>query len=199
MQVSATDQLPRRSWRIVLLILVLLPFLPELIIAATAALAAAAGCHVEDKAACLIGPLSPSGMIAVALSAGTLVGLGFGFGVAILWLVLCFIAASVGWTRLWMRLLLGAVITVIFALLPYIAPALAIAGFVNASCQPNEGGVGPCVIYGVDIDGAAHEAVTAIWLAFLGVPIALGMFVIYAVVIVIVRALASRRRAQPGP
>ena len=181
----------RRVWRFALIVLVVIPFLPELAVLATSALASIAGCHVGDKAACAVGPLSPSVMIATALNAGNFVSIGF--GVAALWLALCFVAISFGWAAMPCRLLLAAAVAIFFALLPYIAPALAIGALANPDCHPNEGGVGPCVTYGSDLDGAAHDAVAAIWLLALGAPIAFGSFAIYAIALIVIRALASRR------
>jgi hypothetical protein len=51
------------------------------------------------------------------------------------------------------RLVLGFAVAVVFAVLPYFGPMLAIANFANANCRPNEGGVGACIIFGGYVGG----------------------------------------------
>jgi hypothetical protein len=186
----------RHLWRLALLLLVLLPFLPELAIYAATALAKMKGCAVDQKLACLIGPISVSGTIVWALETGLLRGASFSVGIAAAWLGLCYIVVSLGWAHMSSRLLLAFVVTVIFALLPYFGPMLALAHLVNPNCQPNEGGVGPCVIYGGHIGDAAHHAVTEPWLIFIGGPIAFGSFLVYVLVALVVRAAAAKREVR---
>jgi hypothetical protein len=74
---------------------------------------------------------------------------------------------------------------------------LSIAHLENPNCHPNEGGVGPCLIYGGNVGSVAHDAVTLGWLVFAGAPIALGAYVIYVIVAIFIR-LVSRRRGAPS-
>lgn len=195
MNTKATKESRRHGWRMALLLLVVLPFLPEIIIYATAAVAKAGGCLVDDDWVCWIAGVRVSDVVAHLLRVGVIVAVGFGYGIAAAWLALCYLAITRGWARLISRLLLALLVSVIFAFLPYLAPALAIAPLVNTHCEPNEGGVGRCEIFGGDVGSAAHETVIVPWLIFVGVPIAFGAVVIYAIVAAIIRVVAARRVA----
>jgi hypothetical protein len=187
---------PRRLWRIALLVLVVLPFLPEIAIYAAAALAKIMGCQLEQKAACAIGSLQISDVIAAALTAATFVGVGLAFyGIVALWLALCYFAVTKGWPHTPSRLLLALGIALVFAFLPYFGPMLAIADLENPNCQPNEGGVGPCVMFGGNVGSPAHDVVTVGWLIVVGAPIALAALVVYVIVLFVIRATAGRRSA----
>lgn len=185
----------QRRWRIALLGLVVVPFLPEIAFYATAGLAMLKGCAVEQKAACTIGPLSVADILANLLEAGLLIGGLFAFGGVVLWLGLCLVAVIGGWQRVWSRLLIGLAVSLVFAVLPYFAPMIAIGNFAHPQCQPNEGGVGPCVMFGDEVGSPAHESVVAGWFVFWGAPIAFAMLVIFAIV-VIVLAVRGRRSAE---
>jgi len=183
----------RRWWRIALLSFVVLPFVPEIVVLAVAAIANAAGCEAGSKVACELGSVSASGIIGSAVEAGTTIGGAFGGGVAVAWLAVCCLFITLGWTRLVSRLLLSLAVSMLFALLPYLAPALSLIPSTSESCTPNEGGVGPCVVYGGDIGDVAHDTVILPWFILQGAPMALGTFVVYAIVAVILRIMAGRR------
>src|SRR5262245_7268905 len=134
-----------RLWRFVLLALVGLPFLPEAIVLMTATAARMGGCPADVEKTCALGPLA-AGVVKFATEAAALTGEVFGVGVVLVWLVGCYAAITLGWSRLASRLLLALAVTLAFAFLPYFAPTLALGPFINAKCQPNEGGVGPCEI-----------------------------------------------------
>lgn len=185
----------RRLWRIALALLVVLPFLPEIAIFAIAGLARARGCLVDQDWVCHFAGIRVSDMIANALDAGLLVAAAFGTGVAAAWLALCYATVTLGWARLSSRLLLAILVSAIFSFLPYFGPLLAVGALVNPHCHPNEGGVGPCVIFGGNVGEPAHEAVAAPWFVFVGAPIALGAFVIYAVAVIIIRFVSRRGKA----
>jgi hypothetical protein len=102
-----------------------------------------------------------------------------------------------GWSRTRSRLLLGFAVALVFAVLPYFGPLLAIGNLVSDSCQPNEGGVGSCVMFGGYV-GPAHDAVRAGWLILAGAPIALGAFIIYAIITIIFRTLSAKRPVTPS-
>jgi hypothetical protein len=187
-------------------LLVIIPFLPEIVIWITATLAEIMGCRPDQKDTCLIWSLPVSEIIAIALriSAGFVVAatnnglLWFAVfcGAVTAWLVVCYCALTLGWARTRSRLLLGFAIAVAFAFLPYFGPLLSVAKLANSNCQPNEGGVGSCEIFGGYV-GPAHDAVRAGWLILAGAPIALGAFIIYAAVMVMVSAVSRKRSETP--
>src|SRR5580704_12424031 len=125
---STNDRQSRRRpwWRLALLLLVALPFLPEILVWAVAAIATIKGCQIDAKTACVLLGVPVSDLISRALFVGLFIATGFGLGVCAGWLAICYLVTTLGWTRLWQRLLVGAVTTAIFAILPYFAPMLAV-------------------------------------------------------------------------
>jgi hypothetical protein len=184
-----------RTWRAVLFVFVLLPLLPEALILLSSAYAAAIGCEIDAKTACAIGPPSVSDLIRKALRAAYYIGSRFADdNVVVGWLLVCFVLIVLGWSRLGSRLLLGFGVSLILAFLPYFGPKLAIEPLVNANCHPHEGGVPPeCTIYGGDVGNAAHNAVRLGWKFFYGAPVALGAFVVFAILIIAMAAISRRR------
>lgn len=192
----------RRFWRSAFLLLVALPFLPELLIGVTAVLAKMMGCQPDQDKECLIGLLSASDVIAFALRVGAgLIVAATSNGVfwfvafcivVTTWLILCYIALTLGWARTPIRLVLGVAVALVFAVMPYFGPMLAIANLVNDKCQPNEGAIGACLMFGGYV-GAAHQAVQVGWLILAGAPIALAAFVIYAIFAIVVRVGSAKR------
>lgn len=186
----------RPRWRAGLLVLVVLPLLPELVILLTSLFAGLSGCRPASDAGCSVGP-SAAEIIRHALDAGYQVGSSFGDGLAVVWLAACYGLITLGWPRLWPRLLLAFVISLACAFVPYFGPMLSISHLVNPRCEPNEGGVGDCFVFGGDVGGAAHQVVGLGWRIIEGAPIAIGMFALYALVAV-VADLRGRGRAL-GP
>ncbi|KJC47721.1 hypothetical protein UB31_18370 [Bradyrhizobium sp. LTSP849] len=201
MSIEPATEARRHWWRLALLLLVVLPFLPELAISVVGGLAKIGGCVVDQKEVCLIVGVNVSDVVSGLVTAAVVIGSAFAWlGLAAVWLVLCYLAIVRGWAGLAARLLLALLVTVVFALLPYLAPGFAIAPFVNANCQPNEGGVGSCLIFGGNVS-SAHHTVILPWLIFAGVPIALGTALACAIVMAIVRARRTRaikRSARSG-
>jgi hypothetical protein len=180
----------RGRWRIALLALVLIPFLPEIVVLFASFGAQVGGCEPGANALCHLGPLAASSVIRGALQAGSLIAVGFSFGLSAVWLAVCYLAIVWGWRQRWSRIVLALAASVLFAILPYFGPMLSISPLVNAECHPNEGGIPPwCRIYGGDVGDPAHEAVRIGWNVFLGAPLALLAFVAF----VIVLALTDRR------
>jgi hypothetical protein len=196
-------------WRLSFLLLVVVPLLPEMLIFVVQAFAKIGGCQLEQKEACLIGGIPASEIIAFALRIGAgLIVYVMNHGVlwfvifcaaAAMWIVLSFAALSLGWSRTRSRLVLGLMAALIFAVLPYFGPLLAIGNLLNENCQANEGGVGPCIIYGGHVGTPAHDAVRAGWFVLAGAPIALGAFAIYVGITVAIQAFARKRRMTPVP
>lgn len=181
----------RWFWRIGLLVLFVLPLLPEIVTLTISAIAEVSGCQVDDEKVCAVGPISSvSSVIHLALRAGFLVGVSFGSGVAAVWLALCYVSIVLGWTGLSSRLMLAFSVSLIFAFVPYFGPMLSIGHLVNPNCSPNEGRVGPCVVYGGNVGSVAHDTVFLSWWVFRGAPVALAAFGLYVLFVL--------RRAKPS-
>jgi len=189
----------RVFWRSALLVLVVLPFLPEIVIHGTTLLAKVVGCSADEPTACPIGVGSASGVIRAALNAGIDVGTRFAVGVAAVWLALCYLAIIKGWTRLSSQLWLGFGLSVIFGVLLYFAPQWSLEPLRGPHCNPDEGGIGKCDVYGGDISQTAGAAIALprYILEFgYGGPIAIGAFVLFVFVVLVVH-YAERRTAHP--
>ena len=189
----------RHWWRFALLLLVVLPFVPELVIYAVAALAKAGGCLVDENWVCTIVDVRVSGIIATMSRIGILVARYMGeYGLAVVWLGACYLTMTRGWRSLVSRLLLAFAVTLIFALLPYVGPQQAIVDLHAGNCALNESGVGRCMTFGVDI-GPSTRGVVNTNLTLVGFLIAVGSCAVYAIVAVIVRlgATLSRRGKRP--
>jgi hypothetical protein len=176
----------------VLVLLVVLPLLPEIVVLGASAIADLSGCRVDapppdaaidsqvppDPSAvarhfvptprsasgspgtvCAIGrPVSR--VISLALKAGSFVGVTFGSGLVAVWLTLCYVSITRGWTHLLSRLTLALFVSLIFAIVPYLGPMMSIAHLENPRCQPNDAGIGTCVMYGGEVGSIVHYNVT---------------------------------------
>lgn len=257
---SKTSSL-RLFWRIALVVLVVLPLLPEIVVVSVSALANFSGCRVdapppdattdtggrptgyaqvppnpsahatmldrrpairspqdaadqagpgagsaakgfepisgsadgEPPAACAIGPFAVSGIVRLALKAGFFVGASFSSGLVVVWLALSYVSISRGWTGFLSRLTLAFLVSLIFSFVPYRGPMMSIEHLRNPRCQPNEGGVGYCVIYGGDVGSIVHYNVALGWKVVTGVLVAFGAFGLYLLFLVV--SIATRRRA----
>jgi hypothetical protein len=199
---------PRRSWwRLALLLLVVVPFLPEIAIYAVTGLARITGCEVADSMPCMFGRLEVSAIIANRLREGIWIARWMGaYGVAAAWLVLCYLVITFGWRK--GRSPLKLAVTLVFAALPYFGPYLSIRHLENRLCIPNAGGVlyqldgrskepdggSPikCVVFGGDVGDPAHQTVRIyedLWLT--GALVALVAFVSYAIVSAIIRRFSA--------
>ncbi|WP_315778283.1 MULTISPECIES: hypothetical protein [unclassified Bradyrhizobium] len=184
-------------WRIALLALVLIPFLPEITILLVSFGARLGGCEPAANAPCHLGPLAASALIRGALQAGSMVAIGFSFGLSAVWLALCYLAIVQGWRRRWSRILLALATSLPLAILPYFGPMLSISPLVNAECHPNEGGIPPwCRIYGGDVGDPAHEAVRIGWNVFIGAPVALVAFLVFVVALIVAGRRTSPQRRE---
>jgi len=196
--------------RLLLLALVVIPLLPEIVIGMAAALAGLMGCRLDQTEPCLIGSLAVSDIISWALQAGA----GFlvvrirssafwytGFYLAVgIWLVTCYVVLIRGWSRVASRLLLGFALAFLFALLPYDGPRFAITNLAKKGfCEPNVGGTNVCKMFGGRVDGAdAAVLMGEPILHFGGILLAIGIFAVFAT-LVVVSAAAARRRAKSQP
>lgn len=188
--------------RLALLLLVVIPFIPEIVITATAALGRLSGCLPDQKEACRIGPVVVSDVINWALHAkaswiASESRLEDFYLATAGWMGLCFIALTLGWARLSSRLLLGLAVALVFALLPYFVPILTIADLLSqASCEST--GAGKCQVYGGTLRGVSAAVRMARWdTVFDGMLLALAMFVGYGVIAALAGLVAARAPAKP--
>jgi hypothetical protein len=190
--------------RFALLLLVVIPFVPEIVITTVVALARRKGC-VPDQA-CRIGSLAVNDIIDWGLRAGAGARVAAsdaslpGFYLAIAgWLVMCYIVLNLGWARVASRLLLGLAVALVFALLPYFGPSLSIASLINEDTCPvnNKGIYDPslCKIFGGKLSDPDIAARALLDLPHGGL-LAIGVFVIYAVVVVVTGAVSARRPVE---
>src|ERR1700752_815546 len=204
---SSSDYSCRRWARLVFLLLLVIPFIPEIVICAAAGAARLVGCQPDQQDVCLIGSVPVSDIIGLELKVGApfiVASVGssnkwfVGFFVAVCgWLMICYVALLLGWARLWIRLFLGLVVMLVFAVLPYFGPMLAVGSLTNDNCEPNEGGVGSCVMFGGHVGTSSyspvHDAVALGWLLLIGAPLAFGVFVIYVIAVISLAAVSAKR------
>ena len=185
--------------RLALLLLVVIPFIPEVIIFTVAALARLMGCVADQKEACLVGPLAVSDIIDWALLAGGVLIVSStvwrtGFFLAISgWLVVCYVVLIQGWTRVASRLMLGLVVALFFAIMPLSGPMLAIQIVANEnSCAPAHSG--PCQIFGGKVEKAyAATVMTQSPRSDTSVELAAWIFVFYAILVIVLGVVSARR------
>jgi hypothetical protein len=206
MNTESEGRLRRLFSRGALLLLVLLPLLPEILIIATSTYAGAVGCQVDSKMVCAVGPPSASEVIRSALQAAYFIGSKFADdNIVLVWLASCYFLIILGWIRLSSRIMLAFGASLILAVLPYFGPILSIGHLANQNCHPNEGGIPPeCTIYGGDVGNAAHDAARLGWKFFYGAPVALGAFIVFVILtlgarLVSRRHIASRTQGNPPP
>jgi len=150
-------------WRVALLLLVLVPFVPEFVILGTSFFAQIRGCEVQGNDPCGIGLDSAPDLLRRALEAGSFVGYRFKEGLAAGWLAACYVLVTLGWSRLRSRLSLAFALSLGFAVVPYAGPLAAIGHLTNPECVPNAGGVVlpnkdvVCKIYGGDVGPVVHN------------------------------------------
>lgn len=201
---TSLEQSGRRQARIAFLLLTMVPLLPELVIWVTAMIAQSKGCQLDQEPTCLIGTLPASDIISFALRAG---GVSFVAGMRasaplvwvvvlglamIVWLVACYAALTRGWIHIGTRLLLGFAVVLLFAVLRFFGPLVAVANLENKNCRPTLDVVS-CRIFGGVIGGTdpnlAYDTINLGWLSVVGGSLlALGIFAIYAVVVVVISA-----------
>jgi hypothetical protein len=170
-------------WRKTLVVLLIVPFLPEIIASATILFAKAKGCTLVQT--CTLTPnTSPADVIGQALQTGSDRNVLFGVGLAAIWLAICYFVVLRGWHKAPVRLRLGILICVIFAILPYLWPGIVLGAVTNPFCDlVSTVGVTKCLVYKVDIGRAAYSAAgTWLW-SFLGGPIAFVCFLVYLIIL----------------
>jgi hypothetical protein len=194
----------RKLHRLAFLLLVTVPFFPEIVIYGTMGFARMMGCQLEQTHACL---MPASGVIGFVLkvTAGFIVAhagsLYFivGFFLAIAgWQTACYVVLSKGWTPVWSRLLAGFAVGLLFTILPYFGLTIATSHLINENCRPaNEGGFDSCRAFGSYVGTIDYNPLVDAgqlgWLALIGAPLALGIFGLYVVFVVVVRIRSAKR------
>jgi hypothetical protein len=184
---SVLDTLPspnprRLRWRIILLILLLIPAIPSIFLLIISIYGKIAGCNPAG-AACIIGGTSLGETAKRALDAAAafasffvfLGGLWFAF--ALLFVHRSFAGAG--------GRLLAAMFTAFWSVAGAIVMGFVALASIAPHCSFNEGGVGSCRIFGV-ITTSGHHIGTAIWGVMIGIPIAALFFLVYVVVVTII-------------
>lgn len=191
-----------RYWyRFAVLLLVVIPFTPEIFIFAIAAFARFKGYQSDT---CFVGSTVLGHLIdtALGLGAGLIVDRVLNsykwfliFYTAFAgWLVVCYLLLLKGWSRLSSRLALGFAIAVSFAVLPFFGPMLALVSIANkSSCNPN---IGPCILFGETVTQAYNAvALAGPLLQHQGAKLVITIFAFFAIWVVLARIIASKRRS----
>ena len=202
---KSRDRSYRWLYRAALLLLLIAAFAPEIVIRATVAIARLKGCELDQENPCLIGTVPVSDIIGWTLQ------LSARFVIAALhssrwwlvhaviagWLIACYVVLIRGWASLLSRLGIGFVVMVISAVLPYFGPMLAIANLSGETCQPNEGGVGACIVFGGYVGdpcaSPVHDAVLLGWEAPYGALLSVAIFAAYTIVVIALRLILAKR------
>lgn len=197
----------RFFWRLILLLLVIIPFLPIIIIGLTSTFALVAGCGLDQSGPCNVASLPASTIISFALQAcaGWVMTASrtdarwlyaFHAGVSA-WLCLCLVVMSLGWTSVQSRLRVGVAVVTAFAILPYFGPALATANLVHDTCTQNAGRVGACMLFGGRVGteqyNPMHEALIIANQAGNGFGLVLTIFAVYLAIVTIVWTGSKKR------
>jgi hypothetical protein len=202
----AQERRRRLFTRLSILLLLIIPFIPEIAISATAALARIGGCQPDEVGECRIAGVPVRDVIGWALEvkarfinahAGDPRWATAFYLIAAIWLLACYFVVLRGWRRRSSRLVLGLILTLLFAVMPYFGSLLAIAPLANDSCQLDASRSGPCMIFGGYVgdpeSSPAHAAGRIVELVIIGAPLALGMFAFYAVGVIAVGRRAAKR------
>lgn len=180
-------------WKVVLTSLVLLPFLPTISVYTIAALAKVKGCNVGEEAICIAKAISVSRALVEMKAQKAGLGLLIFLFISLTWLALCYLSVRLGWKRTASRMLVGLVVTVIFAGFPYFAALPAAGSFVEPQCKPDGGGFGICGLFEGAIGGAPHIFSIQVWVSVIGVPFGIVAYLLYTVMMLSGREPASAR------
>jgi hypothetical protein len=196
----ATDSLERsrrRPWRWPLLLLVTVPLLPEIFIWVVAAIAGLAGC--KPSLACEDVSPAVSEMIEGGLWAAGIVRFTWStyFHLAIgAWLVVCLLILLRGWAGATSRLLIGAALTLFFAVLFVFGPWFAVYMVADANtCNPQKRT--GCFLFGgaeESVRGAFQKADHGIFNE--GTLLLVGIFVVFAIFVIGSGATSANRSTE---
>lgn len=198
----ATDSLKRSHKdpaRRLLPLLVTVPLFPEIFIWVVAAIAGLAGC--DPSHACEKVSPTVSEMIEAGLWAAGIVRFAWStyFHLAIgAWLVVCLLLLLRGWTSATSRLLIGAAVTLFFALLFVFGPWFAVYMVADANtCNPQKRT--GCFLFGgaeESVRGAFQKADQGILNQ--GTLILFGIFVVFAIFVIANGFMSAKRAIGSG-
>ncbi|MBI5127981.1 MAG: hypothetical protein HZA66_00940 [Rhodopseudomonas palustris] len=192
------------------MLLVAVPFLPEVVMIVAALLGRAVGCHAGQDVECRLGPIDLGHLISVAFRPISWLTFGSSneaawsiafYLVVAAWTVSCYLLIVRGWTSLRSRLSIGFVIAVTLAVLPYSAPQFTIASIVDFNkCPINLGKDAKCLVFGGNIDHSNSVLILSklLWQQA-GGAIAVMLFVAFAVGVLLMAARGRSRTAESRP
>ena len=96
------------------------------------------------------------------------------------------------------NLLIIACITLI-CVAPILSTALAGNIASSAGCELDEGSVHPCLINGQDYGEVLYSLGMMAWYTFMSVPLGIGLFLVYLLVILIIFLVRRSRRDRSSP
>jgi hypothetical protein len=181
---------PRRlRWRIILLILLLVPAIPSIFLLITSIYGKIAGCDPAG-AACIIGGRSLGEVAKRALDAAAAFASFFVF-LGGLWFAFALIFVHRSFTGAGSRLL-AALFAAFWSVVGAIIMGFVALAVIAPHCSFNEGGVGTCRIFDVGTT-SGHHIGTAIWGVMIGVPLAGLIFLAYAVIVTIIAKKTKKK------
>jgi hypothetical protein len=190
-------QEPKRGiWRIVFLVLLLIPALPALLLFATGVTGLALGCDPASDRLCYLGSISlgSAADYFLTLSGGFAIGFGFIGG---LWLLLSLFPIRRAFTNAGLQLLAAAFMAGWALIAPLFLALWALSPIMHGGCRLNEGAVGNCPLFGIATTGG-HQLAGAIWVLILGMPVAAAVFIAFAI-FVAVRAGRGKQKTLAFP
>jgi cytosine/uracil/thiamine/allantoin permease len=174
---------PRRlRWRIILFVLLLIPVIPSVYLLIISFYGKTAGCDPAG-AACVIGGRSLGEVAKRALDAAAAFASFFVF-LGGIWFAFALIFVHRSFAGAGTRLL-AALFTAFWSVAGAIVMGFVALANIAPHCRFNEGGVGTCRIFDVATQ-SGHNIGTAIWGAMIGIPVAMLIFVVYAVIVTII-------------
>ncbi len=167
-----------RFWRRAFWLLLLLPLVPAIALQVLDWVAEAAGCFAAMGEPCRLGPLSAGHAFRFLVSAAVRTGEAFAF-VGIPWGVLLVVAVHRGGGRRLWKAFFGLTVLGTF---PFLGAVFPLERFAWSGCLPNEGGVGACLMFGVETGPDIHRLAVLPWMMMLSGGVAFAMFGVYALV-----------------
>jgi len=181
-------------WRLVLLILLLIPAIPSIYILILSIYGDIAGCKVA-AGECIVGGRSLGEVARRALDAAAAFSTLF-VVLGAVWFALCLFPIHRSFANAGSRLVAAFFVAGWSVIGPIIMGLIALAS-IAPHCSFNEGGVGSCRIFGVATQ-SGHAIGTALWGIMIGMPTAALVFIVYAIFVAI-RAGKTKQKTLTFP
>ena len=196
---SVLDALPAPKprylrWRLVLLILLLIPAIPSIYILILSIYGDIAGCKVA-AGECIVGGRSLGEVARRALDAAAAFSTLF-VVLGAIWFALCLFPIHRSFANAGSRLVAAFSVAGWSVIGPIIMGLIALTS-IAPHCSFNEGGVGTCRIFGVATQ-SGHAIGTALWGIMIGMPTAALVFIVYAIFVAI-RAGKTKQKTLTFP